>query len=85
MLLFICLLFYLQNIRCRRKEPCRLFTVRKRFPVEEVTTSTLCQCPPKTSCPTHHTDAFVISDFDSLRPRDGTRTYSGFCGNSYFL
>ncbi|XP_015927105.1 protein giant-lens [Parasteatoda tepidariorum] len=70
------------TMRCRRKEPCRLFTVRKRYPVEEVTTSTLCSCPPKTTCPAHHTEPFVISDFDSSRPRDGTRTYSGFCGST---
>ncbi|GFT37966.1 protein giant-lens [Nephila pilipes] len=70
------------GMRCRRKEPCRLFTVRKRFPVEEVTTSTLCRCPPKTSCPSHHTDPFVLADFDANRPKDGTRTYSGFCGTN---
>ncbi|GIY66081.1 protein giant-lens [Caerostris darwini] len=70
------------GMRCRRKEPCRLFTVRKRFPVEEVTTSTLCRCPPKTSCPAHHTEPYVLADFDANRPRDGTRTYSGFCGTS---
>ncbi|KAG8197673.1 hypothetical protein JTE90_001598 [Oedothorax gibbosus] len=68
------------SMRCRRKEPCRLFTVRKRFPVEEVTTSTLCSCPPKSPCPARHTDPFVLSDSD--RPRDGTRTYSGYCGGS---
>ncbi|GFQ81049.1 protein giant-lens [Trichonephila clavata] len=70
------------GMRCRRKEPCRLFTVRKRFPVEEVTTSTLCRCPPKTSCPSHHTEPFVLADFDANRPKDGTRTYSGFCGTN---
>ncbi|KFM82966.1 hypothetical protein X975_20472, partial [Stegodyphus mimosarum] len=59
---------------CGRKEPCRLFSVRKRFPVEDVTTSFLCDCPPKATCPTHHTDPYVVEDYDS--PRDGARTYS---------
>ncbi|XP_054710976.1 protein giant-lens-like [Uloborus diversus] len=70
------------SMKCRRKEPCQLFTVRKRFPVEEVTISTLCQCPAKTYCPSHHTDPYVIANFDSSRPKDGTRTYSGFCGST---
>ncbi|CAH1724319.1 unnamed protein product [Aphis gossypii] len=40
------------RLRCQRKEPCRLFTVRKRQEmVDEVNTNTLCQCPPEHGCP----------------------------------
>ncbi|KAL5242394.1 hypothetical protein ACI65C_009804 [Semiaphis heraclei] len=66
------------RLRCQRKEPCRLFTVRKRQEmVDEVNTNTLCQCPPEHGCPSHHTDAGVIQSKNYSE--ENIRTYSGYC------
>uniref|UniRef100_A0A2S2NZA0 Giant-lens protein n=2 Tax=Aphidini TaxID=33387 RepID=A0A2S2NZA0_SCHGA len=66
------------RLRCQRKEPCRLFTVRKRQEmVDEVNTNTLCQCPPEHACPSHHTDAGVIQSKNYSE--ENIRTYSGYC------
>ncbi|XP_053210767.1 protein giant-lens-like [Panonychus citri] len=48
------------KMKCRRKEPCRLFTVMKRNEFEEVNTSTLCNCGPRHYCPAHHKHPNVI-------------------------
>lgn len=66
------------RLRCQRKEPCRLFTVRKRQEmVDEVNTNTLCQCPPEHGCPSHHTDTGVIQSKNYSE--ENIRTYSGYC------
>ncbi|XP_014472816.1 PREDICTED: protein giant-lens [Dinoponera quadriceps] len=68
------------RLRCQHKEPCRLFTVRKRrnSQLEEVNASPLCQCPGGHRCPRRHTDP------GSLPARSYTgvleiKTYSGYC------
>ncbi|KAH6939066.1 hypothetical protein HPB50_015708 [Hyalomma asiaticum] len=63
----------LSRLRCQRKEPCRLFTVRKRPDVEEVNASTLCQCPRGWHCPAKHTEAVPGPRYDRVR------TYSAYC------
>ncbi|GIY75350.1 protein giant-lens [Caerostris darwini] len=66
------------KMRCQRKEPCRLFTVKKRPDVEEVSTSTLCQCPKDHNCPEHHSQPSVILTPSSFTEQH-IRTYSGYC------
>ena len=66
-----------QKLRCKRKEPCRLFTARKRSKVEEVNTNTLCQCPGGYSCPANHRHPSVL--IGTSHPLDNFRTYSGYC------
>ena len=68
---------YLQKLRCRRKEPCRLFTARKRPKVEEVTTNTLCQCGVGYTCPNNHRHSSVL--LGTSYPLDNIKTYSGYC------
>lgn len=66
------------RMKCQRKEPCRLFTVRKRPELlEEVNTNTLCQCPHSHRCPHHHTDYGVIAG--KIYTEESIRTYSGYC------
>ncbi|XP_042230969.1 protein giant-lens-like isoform X1 [Homarus americanus] len=65
------------RLRCQRKEPCRLFTVKKRPQFEEVNTNTLCQCPHGHRCPRHHMDPGVIPG--KTYTEDSIRTYSGYC------
>ncbi|KAK4297251.1 hypothetical protein Pmani_030315, partial [Petrolisthes manimaculis] len=65
------------KLRCQRKEPCRLFTVKKRPQFEDVNTNTLCQCPHSHTCPAHHTDPGVIPG--KTYTEDSIRTYSGYC------
>ncbi|XP_059621798.1 protein giant-lens [Phlebotomus argentipes] len=66
------------RLRCQRKEPCKLFTVRKRREfLDEVNTNPLCQCPHSHSCPSHHTDVGVI--VGKSYAQDNIRTYSGYC------
>ena len=72
--------FSLQKIRCQRKEPCRLFSVRKnlsRPSADEVSMSSLCQCPKKSRCPKHHLDVGVIPG--KVYTDTTVRTYSGYC------
>ena len=67
-------------MRCQRKEPCRLFSVRKnpsRPSADEVSTSSLCQCPHRRKCPKHHLDVGVIPG--KVYSDDSVRTYSGYC------
>ncbi|RWS14435.1 hypothetical protein B4U79_04522, partial [Dinothrombium tinctorium] len=74
------------RLRCQRKEPCRLFTVKQRSDgsdVEEVNTNTLCQCPRGQRCPLHHEDPNVIEG--TTYPLDHIKTYSGFCSFDYKL
>ncbi|XP_031626323.1 protein giant-lens [Contarinia nasturtii] len=66
------------RLKCQRKEPCKLFTVRKRQEqVDEVNTNVLCQCPRNYRCPKLHTDVGVILGKNYVE--DNIRTYSGFC------
>ncbi|KDR07075.1 Protein giant-lens, partial [Zootermopsis nevadensis] len=66
------------RLRCQRKEPCRLFTVRKRQELlDEVNTNTLCQCPHGHVCPRHHTDPGVIAG--KSYTEEAIKTYSGYC------
>lgn len=68
------------KIRCQRKEPCRLFSVRKnlsRPSADEVSMSSLCQCPKKSRCPKHHLDVGVIPG--KVYTDTTVRTYSGYC------
>ncbi|XP_071521352.1 protein giant-lens [Panulirus ornatus] len=65
------------RLRCQRKEPCRLFTVKKRPQFEEVNTNTLCQCPHAHHCPRHHMEPGVIPG--KTYTEDSIRTYSGYC------
>ncbi|KAK7863387.1 hypothetical protein R5R35_004351 [Gryllus longicercus] len=67
------------RLRCQRKEPCRLFTVRKRPELlDEVNTNTLCQCPHGHACPRHHTEPGVIPG-SSYADEEPIRTFSGYC------
>ncbi|XP_032671592.1 protein giant-lens [Odontomachus brunneus] len=68
------------RLRCQHKEPCRLFTVRKRrnSQLEEVNASPLCQCPGGHRCPRRHTDPGSLP----ARSYAGVleiKTYSGYC------
>ncbi|XP_034944032.1 protein giant-lens [Chelonus insularis] len=68
------------RLRCQLKEPCRLFTVRKRrsSQLEEVNASPLCQCPKGHRCPRRHTDPGSLP----ARSYSGVleiKTYSGYC------
>lgn len=65
------------RLRCQRKEPCRLFSVKKRPAVDEVNTNTLCQCPHSYKCPQRHTEPGVIPG--KMYVEDQLRTYSGYC------
>ncbi|XP_055915226.1 protein giant-lens [Eupeodes corollae] len=68
----------LTRIRCQRKEPCKLFTVRKRQEfLDEVNINALCQCPKGHRCPSHHTNSGVIPGETYLE--DNIQTYSGYC------
>ncbi|KMQ88963.1 giant-lens protein, partial [Lasius niger] len=68
------------RLRCQHKEPCRLFTVRKRrnSQLEEVNASPLCQCPGGHRCPRRHTDP-GSSPARSYAGVLEIKTYSGYC------
>ncbi|KAH0539547.1 hypothetical protein KQX54_005455 [Cotesia glomerata] len=67
------------RIRCQEKEPCRLFTVRKRHStqLEEVVASPLCQCSMGSRCPKKHTDLGSIpaSSYSGYE----LKIFSGYC------
>ncbi|XP_045126818.1 protein giant-lens-like [Portunus trituberculatus] len=65
------------RLRCQRKEPCRLFTVKKRPEFEKVNTNTLCRCPHGHTCPDHHLSPGVLAG--KTYAEDAMRTYSGYC------
>lgn len=68
------------KLKCERKEPCRLFSVKKspsRPEVDEVTMSSLCSCPHNHRCPKHHLDVGVVPG--RVYTDDAVRTYSGYC------
>jgi len=68
------------KLKCERKEPCRLFSVKKsahRADVDEVTTSSLCSCPHNHRCPQHHLDVGVVPG--RVYSEDAVRAYSGYC------
>ena len=72
--------FLFQKLKCERKEPCRLFSVKKsahRADVDEVTTSSLCSCPHNHRCPQHHLDVGVVPG--RVYSEDAVRAYSGYC------
>ena len=76
---YYCFPFF-QKIKCQRKEPCKLFSVRKNYDrptADEVNTSSLCQCPHKKKCPKHHLDVGVIPG--KIYSDDSVRTYSAYC------
>ncbi|KAH0819268.1 hypothetical protein GEV33_003519 [Tenebrio molitor] len=63
------------RLRCQRKEPCRLFTVRKRQEfLDEVNVNSLCQCPHAHRCPRHHMDYGVIAG--KSYTEEAIKTYS---------
>lgn len=68
------------KLKCQRKEPCRLFSVKKsssHAEVDEVTMSSLCSCPHNHRCPKHHLDHGVVPG--RVYNNDDVRTYSGYC------
>ncbi|CAG7723130.1 unnamed protein product [Allacma fusca] len=65
------------RVLCQRKEPCRLFTVKRRTNVTEVNSSSLCQCPRGFHCPSHHTESGAIPG--KYYAETQMRTYSGYC------
>ncbi|KAL7733746.1 hypothetical protein ACLKA6_011476 [Drosophila palustris] len=68
----------LTRLRCQRKQPCKLFTVRKRQEfLDEVNINSLCQCPKGHRCPSHHTQSGVLAGESFLE--DNIQTYSGYC------
>ncbi|KAH9422630.1 hypothetical protein DERP_003307 [Dermatophagoides pteronyssinus] len=70
------------KLRCKRKEPCRLFTIRKgiKSSVESVTMNTLCQCSNGFECPNNHRQTISSSIMIGTNyPIDNIRTYSGYC------
>ncbi|XP_071055168.1 protein giant-lens [Onthophagus taurus] len=65
------------KMKCQRKAPCRLFTVRKKEELlDEVNINTLCQCPHGHRCPHHHTDYGIIP---GKSYSESIRTFSGYC------
>ncbi|KAI1301854.1 Giant-lens -like protein [Halotydeus destructor] len=66
------------RLKCERKEPCRLFTVRKRSDgAQEVNTNRICQCPRGLTCPSHHTDRYSLPGV--AYPEDQVKTYTAYC------
>jgi hypothetical protein len=74
-------------MKCEKKEPCKLFSVKKRGEgVEDVTSSTLCKCQKGMTCPRRHTDPGTVSERSykpllttTLSKRESVRTYSAYC------
>ncbi|RWS30760.1 protein giant-lens-like protein, partial [Leptotrombidium deliense] len=69
------------RLRCQRKEPCRLFTVKQRPDVLQVNTNTLCQCPRGQRCPSHHNDPHVLPT--TSYSLEHINTFSGYCNFDY--
>ena len=72
--------FLFQKLKCQRKEPCRLFSVKKsgsHSGAEEVSLSQLCSCPHSHRCPKHHLDMGVVPG--KVYSDQEVRTYSGYC------
>ena len=70
----------LQKLKCGRKEPCRLFSVKQseqHSAVAEATLSSLCSCPHGHRCPRHHTDTGVVPG--RVYTDQTVRTYTGYC------
>ncbi|VVC88162.1 unnamed protein product [Leptidea sinapis] len=66
------------RLRCSRKEPCRLFSARRRHEqIDEVNASTICQCPREHTCPKHHTEPGVLPGITYIA--EDIRTYHGYC------
>lgn len=68
------------KLKCQRKEPCRLFSVKKsgsHSGAEEVSLSQLCSCPHNHRCPKHHLDMGVVPG--KVYSDQEVRTYSGYC------
>ncbi|XP_063382802.1 protein giant-lens [Cydia fagiglandana] len=68
----------ISRLRCSRKEPCKLFSVRRRHEqIDEVNANTICQCPRDHSCPRHHTEPGVLAGVTYAA--EDIRTYHGYC------
>lgn len=68
----------LQRLRCSRKEPCKLFSARRRHEqIDEVNANTICQCPRDHTCPRHHTEPGVLAGVTYAA--EDIRTYHGYC------
>ncbi|XP_012548821.1 protein giant-lens isoform X1 [Bombyx mandarina] len=66
------------RLRCSRKEPCKLFSARRRHEqIDEVNANTICQCPRDHSCPRHHTEPGVLPGITYAS--EDIRTYHGYC------
>lgn len=69
------------KMRCERKQPCRLFSVKsdekRGEDADDVNLSTLCQCPRKRRCPKHHLDVGVVPG--KAYTDHSVRTYSAYC------
>ncbi|GBP88751.1 Protein giant-lens [Eumeta japonica] len=66
------------RLRCSRKEPCKLFSVRRRHElIDEVNASTVCQCPRDHSCPRRHSEPGVLAGLTYAA--EDIRTYHGYC------
>ncbi|CAG0891583.1 unnamed protein product [Darwinula stevensoni] len=65
------------RLGCERKQPCRLFSVKKRETVEEVSTNTICRCSGPMTCPKHHSNQGVLAG--KTYSREGIRTFLGYC------
>ncbi|OWR53245.1 Argos [Danaus plexippus plexippus] len=66
------------RLRCSRKEPCKLFSARRRHEqIDEVNASTICQCPKDHMCPKHHTEPGVLPGVTYIA--EDIRTYHGYC------
>ncbi|XP_046966439.1 protein giant-lens [Vanessa cardui] len=66
------------RLRCSRKEPCKLFSARRRHEqIDEVNANTICQCPRDHTCPKHHTEPGVLPGVTYVA--EDIRTYHGYC------
>ncbi|KAL4717113.1 hypothetical protein ACJJTC_017000 [Scirpophaga incertulas] len=66
------------RLRCSRKEPCKLFSARRRHEqIDEVNANTICQCPRDHVCPKHHTEIGVLAGVTYAA--EDIRTYHGYC------
>ncbi|CAB3244687.1 unnamed protein product [Arctia plantaginis] len=66
------------RLRCSRKEPCKLFSARRRHEqIDEVNANTICQCPRGHTCPKHHTETGVLAGITYAS--EDIRTYHGYC------
>ncbi|XP_033226662.1 protein giant-lens [Belonocnema kinseyi] len=69
------------KMKCAHKEPCKLFTVKKRnkpnAAIEDVSVSALCQCSKGLRCPRKHTDPGTMPS--RSYPGMDIKTYAAYC------